>query len=141
MSRSASSRSRTQGINQRVLTAPRSEWRIERYDQLPDQLKRILDTYPPFLTTKRAAELNGGGRSKLYEDKEAGYIDAWKSGGSTLWGTHSIVMRLANLPPAASNHLPRHFEPDPDVLAEFMAEMAEAEERQATTSAESVAAE
>ena len=129
MSRSASSYSRTQGINRRVPATPMSQWRIKTWDQLPEDLKQQLKKLPPYLTTRRAAELNGGSPSKLYEHKEAGYIRAFKDDGTTLWETASILIRLANLPPAASNHLPRPFEPDPDDLAELMAE---AEERQAT---------
>jgi len=99
MSDSASSlRPRTYGIQRRVPAVPISEWRIKTSDQLPDNLMRILETYPPYLTTKRAADLNGGAVSKLYEHKDAGYIRCVKDGGTTLWETLSIVLRLANLP-------------------------------------------
>ena len=106
MSRSASSRSRTQGINQRVPAAPISEWKIRSVAELPDHLTRQWERLPPYLTTKLAAELNGGGRSKLYEDAAAGHICAVKSGGSTLWETASILIRLANLPLAAISRAP-----------------------------------
>lgn len=95
---SASSRSRTQDINRRAPAIPVSEWHIKTWDQLPDHLMEIPKITPPFLTTKRAAELNGGGRSKLYEHKDLGYIRCVKDGGTTLWETLSIVLRLANLP-------------------------------------------
>ena len=99
-------RSRTLGIQRRVPALPMSEWPIKEYRQLPENLKRILDDYPPFLTTRRAAELNGGAVSKLYEHKDAGYVRCYKDGGSTLWDTMSIVLRLANLPVAASHAAP-----------------------------------
>jgi hypothetical protein len=101
MSNSTPSYSRTQGINQRVPAAPVSEWKIRSVAELPDHLQLQCEILPPYLTTKRAAEINGGGRSRLYEDAAAGYICAVKSGGSTLWETASILIRLANLPPAA----------------------------------------
>lgn len=106
MSRSASSRSRTQGINQRVPATPMSEWKIRSVAELPDHLMRQWERLPPYLTTKLAVELNGGGRSKLYEDAAAGHICAVKSGGSTLWETASILIRLANLPLAAISPAP-----------------------------------
>jgi hypothetical protein len=98
-----SSRSRPEGINRRAPATPMEQWRIKNFGQLPDHLKRVLSEYPPFLTTRRAAELNGGGRSKLYQHRDAGYIRSYKSDGSTLWGTESIVFRLANMPEVAAS--------------------------------------
>src|SRR5262249_33712643 len=95
-----SARSRTYGINHRIPAAPISQWKIRTIDQLPEHLLRLLETLPPYLTTKRAAELNGGGRSKLCDDASAGLIRAVKSDGSTLRETASILIRLANLPAA-----------------------------------------
>jgi len=106
MSNSTPSCSRTQGINQRVPATPISEWKIRSVAELPYHLKLQCQRLPPYLTTKIAAEINGGGRSKLYEDAAAGHICAVKSGGSTLWETASILIRLANLPPAAISPAP-----------------------------------
>lgn len=97
----SSLRSRTDGIQRRTPATPVSEWPIKTLDQLPDHLACLLVSLPPFLTTKRAAELNGGGRSKLYEAAAAGEIRAIKSGATTLWETASILIRLANLPAAS----------------------------------------
>jgi hypothetical protein len=109
----APARSRTLGINQRVPAIPMSEWRIKTSDQLQDHLKQWLEKLPPYLTTKRAAELNGGSRSKLYEDADAGYIKSVRDNGSRLWETLSIVLRLANLPPAPNSPPPGRESPSP----------------------------
>jgi hypothetical protein len=106
MSNSTTSRSRTYGINERVAQPDISEWRIKTWDQLPGQLKHLLEKLPPYLTTARAAELNGGSRSKLYEDADAGRVQSVKSDGSRLWETASILIRLANLPPASISPAP-----------------------------------
>jgi hypothetical protein len=102
----SSSRSRVQGSNQRAPAIPISERRIKTFSQLPDHLQRVLETTPPFLTTKRAAELNGGSRSRLYEDAAEGRVRAFKNGGTTLWETQSILLNLANMPPAPISPAP-----------------------------------
>jgi hypothetical protein len=89
---------RTDGIQRRIPAIPMSEWRITTPDRLPDNLKRILADHSPNLSARRAAELSGGGVSKLYELKDEGVVRYVKDGGSTLWETLSIVLRLANLP-------------------------------------------
>ena len=100
---SASSlRPRTYGIQRRVPTPPMSDWPIKTSDQLPSHLKQQLEKLPPYLATRRANELKGGGRSKLYDDKDAGYIRCVKDGGTKLWETLSILIRLANLPAASA---------------------------------------
>jgi hypothetical protein len=63
---------RTHGIAHRVPSAPIAEWKVRNADQLPSNLKRRLDSLPPYLSTKRAMEESGEGRSKLYEAAAAG---------------------------------------------------------------------
>jgi hypothetical protein len=83
-----------------VPAVPIWEWKIKTWDQLPEHLKFLLQTLPPYLTTRRAADLRGGGRTKLYEEARKGVINAYRDNGSTLWETLSILLVLANLPPA-----------------------------------------
>jgi hypothetical protein len=93
-----------------------SEWKVKTVDQLPDHLQRRLDLLPAYLTTKRATEETGEGRSKLYEAAAAGEVRAIKSGATTLWETLSLMIRLANLPAAQiSTPSPRRkpFSPTP----------------------------
>jgi hypothetical protein len=101
-----SSSSRVRGIQERAPAVPVSERRIKTFDQLPDHLQRVLLTTPPYLTTRRAAELNGGSRSKLYEDAAEGRVTAIKNGANTLWETVSILLNLANMPPAPISPAP-----------------------------------
>jgi len=96
----ACKRIRIRGINERVPAVPVSQRHIKTIDELPPHLKRRLDTLPPYLPTKPAAELNGGGRSKLYDDAAEGRVMAIKHGATTLWCVASILLNLANMPPA-----------------------------------------
>src|SRR5713101_7739045 len=88
----------THGIQNRVSIPPKSEWKINTYDQLPDHFKALLKW--PVLTTKRAEELRGASRTKLYEEARKGLIKASRDEGTTLWDALSILLLLANLPPA-----------------------------------------
>jgi hypothetical protein len=91
---------------QKVPAIPVAERRIKTIEQLPPNLRHIANTRPPYLPTKPAQELNGGGRSKLYEDAAEGRVKAIKKGASTLWETLSILLNLANAPAAVISPAP-----------------------------------
>jgi hypothetical protein len=88
----------TPGMNERVPPLPKSQWKIRAYVDLPDHLKRQAENLPPYLTTKRAAEINCTSRAGLYQHADLGFIKSVRDGGNRLWETMSILLRLANLP-------------------------------------------
>lgn len=65
------------------------------------------DIRPRVYTVPGACRELGCGKSKLYELIGDGFIDARKSGGTTLILTDSIDRYLANLPPADIRTRPR----------------------------------
>jgi excisionase family DNA binding protein len=58
---------------------------------------------PPFLPIKKACEVAGLGRSKLYEIVGDGLVRAVKIGSKTLIDTNSLLAYLENLPAAKIN--------------------------------------
>src|SRR5258708_4633955 len=91
----------TPGMNERVLPLPKSQWKIRSFADLPDSLKQKAHELPPYLTTRRAAEINGTSRAGLYQHADMGHVESVRDGGNRLWETMSILLRLANLPATA----------------------------------------
>jgi hypothetical protein len=85
-------------MNKKVPAVAVSERGITKIEQLPDHLRRLATTLPPYQITKDACKLRGVGRSKLHELKNQGRVRAVKSDASVLWETLSILLDLANLP-------------------------------------------
>jgi hypothetical protein len=93
-------------MNKKVPAVAVSEWKIKKFEQLPDNLQRLATTLPPYQITKDACKLRGVGRSKLHELKNQGRVRAVKSDASVLWETLSILLDLANLPLAPTATMP-----------------------------------
>jgi hypothetical protein len=91
----------TPGMNERVPPLPKSQWKIRSFADLPDSLKQKANELPPYLTTRRAAELNCTSRAGLYQHADMDHVKSVRDGGNRLWETMSILLRLANLPATA----------------------------------------
>ncbi len=94
-------------IHRKIPIVPICERRITSHEQLPPHLRHQADTLPPYLPTKDAQKLAGRGRSLMYEHAAEGRIKAVKNGAAILWETLSILIDLANLPPATLSLPPR----------------------------------
>jgi hypothetical protein len=79
---------------------------ITRYEDLPPDLKRVVDTHPPELRVKEACALRKRSRAYLYEGIKEGRYHAVKDGSTTLINTLSLVLDIANLPPAKMAPVP-----------------------------------
>jgi hypothetical protein len=73
---------------------------IGTYEQLPPDLKRIVDTQEPWLRVNEAIKLRKRSRARIYEGLKEGRYFAVKDGATTLINTLSLVLDMANLPAA-----------------------------------------
>jgi hypothetical protein len=97
-------------MNEKVPAVAVSERRTTKFEELPDNLRRLGTTLPPYQTTKEACKLRGVSRSKLHELKNQGLVRAVKSDASVLWETQRILLDLAPAParPPASKKARDH---------------------------------
>ncbi len=73
---------------------------ISTYEQLPPDLKRIVDTQQPWLRVNEAAKFRKRSRARICEGLKEGRYFAVRDGSTTLINTLSLVLDMANLPAA-----------------------------------------
>jgi hypothetical protein len=108
------------GFNRRP-TFMSKQRHIDTYEQLPPDLKRIVDTQEPWLRVNEAIKLRKRSRARIYEGLKEGRYFAVKDGSTTLINTLSLVLDMANLPPANAKKKPpiaaAPIEPTPPIAA------------------------
>jgi hypothetical protein len=73
---------------------------ITSYDELPSHFKELYKTLPPRLSIPLACDVGQSSRATIYEKAGDGRLTAVKDGGKTLIDTLSLLIDMANLPPA-----------------------------------------
>ncbi len=73
---------------------------VTSYEQLPPHYKELLHRHGPQLRVPKAVEIAQRSRAGVYEDLAKGLYFAVKDGTTTKIDTLSLLIHLANLPPA-----------------------------------------